>query len=58
MDSHLNNIKLLIDNNIVYERKTYILRERNRLRRNFDIGKEIVDAIGEKAEYGKQLLKK
>lgn len=58
MDSHLNNIKQLIDNNIVYERKTNILRERNRLRRNFDIGKEIVDAIGEKAEYGKQLLKK
>ena len=57
MDKHLKNIKTLIDKNKVYERKVNILKERNRLLRNYDIGKEIVEAIGEKAEYGKRLLK-
>lgn len=57
MDSHLNNIKLLIDNNIVYERKTNILRERNRLKTYFNIGRELTIAVGKKSAYGKKLVK-
>lgn len=57
-DLHLENIKNIIDENIVYERKTNILKERNKLLRNFNIGKEIVDAIGERSEYGKKLVRK
>ena len=57
MDKNLNNIKKLIENNIVYERKTNIIKERNRLETYFNIGKEIVEAIGDsKPEYGKSLL--
>ena len=58
MDKNLNNIKTLIENNIVYQRKTNILKERNRLETYFNIGKEIVEAIGVKSEYGEGLLKK
>ena len=58
MDKNLNNIKTLIENNIVYQRKTNILKEINRLETYFNIGKEIVDAIGVKSEYGEGLLKK
>ena len=58
MDKNLNNIKNLIENNIIYQRKTNILKERNRLETYFNIGKEIVDAIGKKSEYGEGLLKK
>ncbi|MBO6195318.1 MAG: DUF1016 family protein [Bacilli bacterium] len=57
IDIHLNNIKSLIDRNIVYEHKTNILKERNKVNTYFNIGKEIVDAIGERSEYGKGLLK-
>ena len=57
-DLHLENIKNIIDENIVYERKTNILKERNKLLRNFNIGKEIVEAIGERSEYGKKLVRK
>ena len=58
MDKNLNNIKTLIENNIVYQRKTNILKERNRLETYFNIDKEIVYAIGKKSEYGEGLLKK
>ncbi len=58
MDKNLNNIKKLIENNIVYERKVNILKEKNRLETYFNIGKEIVDAIGKRSDYGKSLLKK
>lgn len=57
MDSHLKNIKQLIDNNIVYERKANILRERNRLQTYFNIGKEITIAVGKKSAYGKKLVR-
>ncbi len=57
MDEHLKNIKILIDNNKVYERKTQILKERNKVNTYFNIGKEIVEAIGERSEYGKKLLR-
>lgn len=57
MDKHLNNIKNLIDKNIVFERKQNIQKERNKLLRNYNIGKEIVEAIGERSEYGKKLLR-
>ncbi|MBR4830144.1 MAG: DUF1016 family protein [Bacilli bacterium] len=58
MDKYLNNIKNLIDKNIVFERKTNILKERNRLNTYFDIGREITMAIGNnKPEYGTELLK-
>ena len=58
MEKHLINIKTMIDSNIVYERKTNILKERNRVNTYYNIGKEIVDVIGEKSEYGKKLLRK
>lgn len=57
MDSHLKNIIQLIDNNIVYERKANILRERNRLQTYFNIGKEITFAVGKKSAYGKKLVR-
>ena len=57
-DFHLNNIKILIDNNIVFERKTNIQKERNKVETYFNIGKEIVDAIGKRSEYGKSILRK
>ena len=57
-DTHLKNIKELIDNNIVFERKTNIQKERNKVEMYFNIGKEIVEAIGERSEYGKSLLRK
>ena len=57
-DLHLNNIRKLIDKNIVFERKANILKERNRVETYFNIGKEIVEAIGERSEYGKSLLRK
>lgn len=58
MDQHFEKIKTLIDENIVYERKTNVLKERNKLLRNFDIGKEIVEAIGQRSKYGKKLVRK
>ena len=48
MDRHLNNIRSLIDETKVYKRKTEILIERNKVNTYFNIGKEIVDAIGDK----------
>ena len=58
-DLHLENIKNLIDENIVYERKTNILKERKRVEVYFNIGKEIVEAIGDnKPKYGTELLRK
>ena len=57
-DKHLENIRELIDNNIVYERKTNIQRERNKVETYFNIGKEIVEAIGKRSEYGKSLVRK
>ena len=58
MDKHLKNIKTLIDKNKVYERKVNILKERNKVNTYFNIGKEIVEAIGNnKPEYGTKLLK-
>ena len=57
MDRHLNNIRSLIDETKVYKRKTEILIERNKVNTYFNIGKEIVDAIGDKKpEYGTKLL--
>lgn len=58
IDKNLERIKGLIEDNIVFERKTNIIKERNRLETYFNIGREIVDAIGERSEYGKGLLKK
>lgn len=59
MDIHLDNIKNLIDDNIAYKRKTDILKERNRVKTYFNIGKEIVSAIGnKKPKYGTELIKK
>ena len=58
MDKNLNNIKKLIENNIVYEIKTNIIKERNRLETYFNIGKEIVEAIGKRSNYGQELLRK
>ena len=57
-DTHLDNIRELIDKNIVFERKTNIQQERNKVETYFNIGKEIVEAIGERSEYGKSLLRK
>lgn len=58
MDKHLLNIKTFIDNNIVYERKVAIQKERSLLLRNYNIGKEISLAIGDnKPEYGTRLIK-
>lgn len=56
-DNNLEKIKELIENNIVFERKTNIIKERNRLETYYNIGKEIVDAIGKRSTYGKGLLK-
>lgn len=58
MDKNLKNIKELIENNIIYQRRTNILKERNRLETYFNIGREIVLAVGVKSEYGESLLKK
>ena len=58
MHKNLKNIKELIENNIVYQRRTNILKERNRLETYFNIGREIVLAVGVKSEYGESLLKK
>lgn len=58
MDKHLNNIKSIIENNIVFERKINIQKERNKVETYFNIGKEIVEAIGERSGYGKSLLRK
>ena len=58
MDKHLKNIRTLIDKNKVYERKVNILKERNKVNTYFNIGKEIVEAIGKKKPiYGTKLLK-
>lgn len=57
-DKNLENIKSLIEKDIVYQRKTNILQERNRLETYFNIGREITEAIGKRSEYGKGLLKK
>ena len=58
VDKNLERIKSLIENNIVFERKTNILKEKNRLETYFSIGKEITTAIGVRGEYGRGLLKK
>ena len=57
MDKNLEKIKCLIEDSIVFERKTNIIKERNRLETYFNIGREIVDAIGKRSDYGKGLLK-
>lgn len=56
MDKHLNNIKSIIEGKIIFEKKTNIQKERNKVESYFNIGKEIVEAIGERSEYGKKLL--
>lgn len=58
MDENLNNIKKLIEEEIVFTRKTNIIKEKSRLNTYFNIGKEITKAIGKRSEYGKSLLKK
>ena len=58
MDRNLNNIKKLIENEIVFRTKTNVIKERNRLNTYFNIGKEITLAIGAKSKYGEGLLKK
>ena len=56
-DKNLENIKALIEKNIVYERKTDIIKERNRLETYYNIGKEITDSIGFRGKYGQGVLK-
>ncbi len=56
MDKNFTNIKELIEKNITYERKTNILKERNRLNTYFEIGREIVEAMGKRGKYGKNIL--
>lgn len=56
-DENLKRIKELIESNIVFERKSNIIKERNRLETYYNIGREIVEAIGIRSEYGKSLLK-
>ena len=56
-DENLERIKGYIENQIVFERKTNIIKEQNRLETYFDIGKEIINAIGKRSKYGMGLLK-
>ncbi|MBQ9024060.1 MAG: DUF1016 family protein [Bacilli bacterium] len=56
-DENLKRIKELIESNIVFQRKSNIIKERNRLETYYNIGREIVEAIGIRSEYGKSLLK-
>ena len=56
-DEYFERIKELIERNIVFEKKTNLIKEKNRLETYFNIGKEIVEAIGIRSEYGKGLLK-
>ena len=56
-DENLERIKGYIESNIVFERKSNIIKEQNRLDTYFNIGKEIVDAIGKRSKYGFGLLK-
>lgn len=59
MDKYYNNIKELIENNLVYEKKQEIIINYNRLTTYYNIGKEIIKAQdGEKrAKYGNRLIK-
>ncbi len=41
----------------MYERKTDIIKERNRLETYYNIGKEITDSIGFRGKYGQGVLK-
>ena len=56
-DENLERIKGYIEKEIVFERKSNIIKEQNRLETYFNIGKEIVDAIGKRSKYGSGLLK-
>ena len=60
MDIHYNNIKTLIENNIVEIKKQEISVNNHTLMTYFNVGKEIVEAqSGEKrAKYGDNLIKK
>lgn len=56
-DENLERIKGYIEKEIVFERKSNIIKEQNRLETYFLVGKEIVDAIGKRSKYGSGLLK-
>ena len=56
-DENLERIKEYIEKEIVFERKSNIIKEQNRLETYFLVGKEIVDAIGKRSKYGSGLLK-
>lgn len=59
MDNHYNNIKLLIENNIVETKKNEISSNNHTLMTYFNVGREIVEAQGgeARAKYGNGLIK-
>ncbi len=59
MDNHYNNIKLLIENNIVETKKNEISSNTHTLMTYFNVGREIVEAQGgeARAKYGDSLIK-
>ena len=59
MDKHYNNIKTLIENNIVEIKKQEISVNNHTLMTYFNVGKEIVEAQGgeKRAKYGNGLIK-
>ena len=56
-NENLERIKGYIEKEIVFERKSNIIKEQNRLETYFNIGKEITEAIGKRSKYGSGLLK-
>ncbi len=59
MDKYYNNIKELIENNLIYEKKQETSVNYNRLITYYNIGKEILEAQGgeKRAKYGNKLIK-
>ena len=59
MDQHYNNIKNLIENNLVEVKKNEFKSNYHTLLTNFNIGKELIEAQGgeARAKYGNSLIK-
>ena len=60
MDKYFKNIRGLIENNLVEEKKQDISKNHHKLKTYYNVGKEIVEAQGgeERAKYGNELIKK
>ena len=58
MDKHYNNIRKLIENNLVEVRKNEISSNHNTLLTNFNVGKILINAQGgeDRAKYGNSLI--